>query len=231
MVNRSRSARWMTAVAALMATPVLLAACTEEPVPTLPQAYTGFPASVDPHCRDGTATIYDECGDQVALFDEALARANAENKVLLVEYGAEWCIWCHVFNAYINGDKGRFRYTYASAKQPEAWSTKTFEEDADVEGADELRDFVARHFVVVRIDYQYAPNGAEVLAQTGAERHFSGGLPFVFTVDSHGQYAATFEGDGLEKRRGSFNWYRGFHRDTMLKVLTSMRNAALRSTH
>jgi thioredoxin-related protein len=221
----------MMAAAALAATTVWLEACTDEPVPTLPQAYTRFPASVDPECRDGTATIYDECGDQVALFNEALARANAENKVLLVEYGAEWCIWCHVFNAYINGDKGRFRYTYASAKQPEAWSTKTFEEDADVEGAEELRDFVARHFVVVRIDYQYAPNGAEVLEHTGAAQHFGGGLPFVFTVDSHGHYAAQFEGKGLEKRRGSFNWYRGFHRDTMLKVLTSMRNAALRSAY
>jgi len=117
-----------------------LAACTDGPVPTLPQAYTGFPAAVDPQCRDGSATIYDECGDQLALFRTALARANAENKVLLVEYGAEWCIWCHVFNAYINGDKGRFRYTYASAKEPEAWATRTFEEDDDVEGAEELRD-------------------------------------------------------------------------------------------
>jgi thioredoxin-related protein len=208
-----------------------LAACTDGPVPTLPQAYTGFPAAVDPQCRDGSATIYDECGDQLALFRTALARANAENKVLLVEYGAEWCIWCHVFNAYINGDKGRFRYTYASAKEPEAWATRTFEEDDDVEGAEELRDFVARHFVVVRIDAQYAPNGADVLEQTGAEEHFPGGLPFVFTVDSHGRYAATFEGRGLEKRRGSFNWYRGFHRDAMLRVLTSMRNAALASRH
>src|SRR6185503_1675254 len=223
--------RGMAAAAMLVATALGLASCTAEPVPTLPQAYTGLPASIDPQCRDGTATIYDECGDQVALFREALARANAENKVLLVEYGAEWCIWCHVFNAYINGDKGRFRYTYASAKEPEAWATKTFEEDDDVAGAEELRDFVARHFVVVRIDYQYAPNGAEVLEVSRAKEHFSGGLPFVFTVDSHGHYAATFEGRGLEKRRGSFNWYRGFHRDTMLRVLTSMRNAALAARH
>jgi hypothetical protein len=218
--------------ALLVATTLALAACTEEPVTTLPQIYTGFPESRDPQCRDGTARMYDECGDQLALFRTALARANAENKVLLVEYGAEWCIWCHVFNAYINGDKGRFRYTYASAKEPEAWATRTVEEHGDVEGAEALREFVARHFVVVRIDAQYAPNGAEVLKQTGAEEHFGGGLPFVFTVDSRGRYAATFEGKGLEKnRRGSFDWYRGFHRDAMLRVLTSMRNAALASRH
>jgi hypothetical protein len=217
--------------ALLVATTLALAACTDEPVATLPQLYTGFPESLDPECRDGTAKIYDECGDQLALFRTALARANAENKVLLVEYGAEWCIWCHVFNAYINGDTGRFRYTYASAKEPEAWATRTFEEHGDVEGAAALRELVARHFVVVRIDAQYAPNGAEVLKQTGAEEHFPGGLPFVFTVDSRGRYAATFEGKGLEKnRRGSFDWYRGFHRDAMLRVLTSMRNAALASS-
>lgn len=229
MAGHSRIARTRCTAALVVAAAVCLASCTDEPVPKLQQIYTGFPESIDPQCRDGTATIYDECGDQLALFHEALARANAENKVLLVEYGAEWCIWCHVFNAYINGDKGRFRYTYASAKEPEAWSTRTFEEDDDVAGAEELRDFVARHFVVVRIDAQYAPNGADVLEQSGAAEHFGGGLPFVFTVDTHGHYAATFEGKGLEKRRGSFNWYRGFHRDTMLRVLTSMRNAALAS--
>jgi thioredoxin-related protein len=215
----------------LVGAALTLAACTDKPVETLPQIYTGFPEALDPRCRDGTAKIYDECGDQVALFSAALARANAENKILLVEYGAEWCIWCHVFNAYINGNKDRFRYRYASAKEPDAWTTRTFEEHGDVEGAEALREFVARHFVVVRIDAQYAPNGAEVLEHTGAAEHFPGGLPFVFTVDSRGRYAATFEGAGLEKNRRSFDWYRGFHRDAMLRVLTSMRNAALASRH
>ena len=229
MALRMARARCMSSV--LFGATLAVAACTEEPVTTLPQIYTVFPAALDPQCRDGTAKIYDECGDQVALFRTALARANEENKVLLVEYGAEWCIWCHVFNSYINGDKGQFRYTYASRKEPQAWTTRTFEEDDDVDGAEALRAFVARHFVVVRIDAQYAPNGADVLEQTGAAEHFPGGLPFVFTVDSRGRYAATFEGKGLEKRRDSFNWYRGFHRDTMLRVLTSMRNAALASRH
>ena len=232
MITELRIAPLRCMCAAVLVAMLCLAACTDEPVATLPQIYTGFPEALDPQCRDGTARIYDECGDQLALFRAALARANESNKVLLVEYGAEWCIWCHVFNAYINGDKGRFRYTYATAKEPEAWTTRTFEEHGDVEGAEALRDFVARHFVVVRIDAQYAPNGAEVLVQTGAEEHFPGGLPFVFTVDSRGRYAATFEGKGLEKnRRRSFDQYRGFHRDAMLRVLTSMRNAALASRH
>ena len=148
MLKQLRIGRTRCTAALLVAAVLCLASCTDEPVPKLQQIYTGFPESIDPQCRDGTATIYDECGDQLALFREALARANAENKVLLVEYGAEWCIWCYVFNAYINGDKGRFRYRYASAKEPEAWSTRTFEEDDDVAGAEELRDFVARHFVV-----------------------------------------------------------------------------------
>ena len=232
MVTELRIGRAKWRGAALLIATLALAACTDEPVATLPQIYTGFPEKLDPQCRDGTARMYDECGDQLALFDAALARANEENKILLVEYGAEWCIWCHVFSAYINGEKGRFRYTYASRKEPEAWTTRTFDEDDDIEGAETLREFVARHFVVVRIDAQYAPNGAQVLEQTGAAEHFPGGLPFVFTVDSRGRYAATFEGKGLEKnRRGSFDQYRGFHRDAMLRVLTSMRNAALASRH
>jgi hypothetical protein len=190
--------------------------------------YVSFPELVDPHCREGKAKIFDECGDQSALFSAALARAKGEGKVLLVEYGAEWCIWCHVFDAHINGEHDRFRYTYGTPEEPEARYTRTLEEPpgADTSAADSLRAFVAANFVIAHIDSAYAPNGEAVLEASGASAHFPGSIPFVFTVDASGRFAASFHHESAEKRRDTDNWYRGYDRAELMRQLTKMRDAA-----
>ncbi len=193
------------------------------------KAYVGFPVAIDPQCRDGKASMFDECTDQVLLFTQALSRAAAEEKVLLVEFGAEWCIWCHVFEAHVNGEYDRFQYTYGSPNQPDARHTATFREGpqwTDAQAAEELRNFVADNFVIVHIDLQYAPNGMNVLASTGAEEHFKGGVPFVFTVDKQGRFAAVFNDDSVERRRDDANPYRGYDRRGLITQLTAMRDAA-----
>jgi len=200
----------------------------ETPKPR-PKAYTGIPAALSPDCRDGTARMFDECTDQTVLFDEAMVRAKAENKVLLVEFGAEWCIWCHVFEAHINGEYDKFRYTYGGPDDPEARRTTTFEEGkpwSDAQAAEELRNFVAANFVIVHIDLQYAPGAWKVLTDTGADQYFKGGVPFVFTVDRYGQFAAVFNHDAVERRREDANWYRGYDRRGLITQLTAMRDAA-----
>jgi len=72
---------------------------------------TSFPEQIDRNCRNGKAKIYDECSDQIDLFEAAQSKAQAEGKITLVSYGAEWCIWCHVFDAYIHGQLDKFTYT------------------------------------------------------------------------------------------------------------------------
>jgi thiol-disulfide isomerase/thioredoxin len=37
---------------------------------------------------------YDACADQMVKFTEALAKAQAGNRKLLVVFGADWCPWC-----------------------------------------------------------------------------------------------------------------------------------------
>ena len=42
---------------------------------------------------------YEICADQMALFTAALAKARAENKLLIVDFGATWCPWCRSLQA------------------------------------------------------------------------------------------------------------------------------------
>jgi len=197
--------------------------------PPLAHAYAGFPLEIDSKCRDGKAQIFDECGDQLTLFKTALARANLEHKVLLVEFGAEWCIWCHVFDAHINGEHHRFTYTYGTPDEPESRQTTTFKEGkgADARAANALREFVAANFVIVHIDAAYAPNSDHVLEASGASERYDETLPFIFSVDQRGKFAQKFMSDAVEKRRDTeSDWYRGYDRAGLLAQLTSMRDAA-----
>ena len=208
---------------------LILTACSKEPVTTRSKIYVSFPERIDTGCRDGKAKMFDQCGDQAELFSTALGRAKAESKVLLVEFGAEWCIWCHVFDAHVNGERDRFQYTYGSPDEPEARYTETFEEGAgtDANEANSLRDFVAATFVVVHIDAEFAPNGFGVLESTGAAAHYASSIPFVFTVDEHGRFAGKFNHDAVEKRRDTpTDWYRGYDRKGLMAQLTAMRDAA-----
>lgn len=199
------------------------------PVPELPQLYVSYPVSIDPECRDGSARLFDECSDQVDLFHKALAHANAEGKVLLVEIGAEWCIWCHVFDAHINGDRRQFRYTYGTPEEPDARYTRVFNEggDSSMESADALRDYVTSHFVVVHIDVQYAPRGFEVMELSNALDAYAQFIPFVYTVDAEGIFAKGFVQETVERRRDLGDWYRGYDRAGMLEQLKGMYDAAV----
>jgi hypothetical protein len=216
---------------------VICAACvataraqTSAEHPVSGNTITVIPATFDKACRRGRATLYDECSDQLALFATAMSRAAAENKVLLVSYGAEWCIWCHVFTKYIHGEKSRFEYTYGSPSAPEDRKTSTlFErEQSDVSAdATVLNAYVASSFVVLHIDSQYAPNTDAVMEKTGADEYMGDGIPFIFTVDRKGQYAGNVDHDLVEiSRRGIFDWYRGYDRHKLLAELQRIHAAA-----
>ena len=206
-------------------------ACTRESPAPAPAAriYVSFPERIDPACRDGKATLFDECSDQIELFKAALARANREQKVLLVEFGAEWCIWCHVFETHVNGDHTSFEYTYGAPDEPDKRYTTTFQEgrDSDAAIAAELREFVAANFVIAHVDCDHAPNGYEVLDLVEAAERNPKGIPYIFSVDANGRFARQFDHDAVEKRRDAGNdWYRGYDRRGLMQQLAGMRDAA-----
>ena len=191
-----------------------------------------FPTQIDNNCRDGKAEIFDECSEQTELFARASIRAKAEGKIVLVSYGAEWCIWCHVFDAYINGDMTRFTYTYGEAGNDERYThTMREREKRDVsQEAYELKKFVSENFVVAHIDYEHSPDGDDVLSNAEAWEHYEGWVPYIFVVDSLGKYAAKFNHDEAEVRRDTLDWYRGYDRVLLLQQLKNMHGIATASS-
>ncbi len=129
-----------------------------------------IPEDAQALCPAMRVRLYAECMDQRTLFVEALVRARAEEKVLLVNFGAEWCIWCHLLDAELHGEVS------ASATE------------AEQAVAAELAAFAAEHFVVVHIEGQEAEGGVDVLEATGAMTAFANAIPFVFTVDAQGRF-------------------------------------------
>lgn len=184
---------------------------------------TIYPKSISETCFNGRAISYDECGLQRDLFDRALRTANNADKLLLVVYGAEWCIWCHVFKEHIKGRTGQFDYKL------EGQSGYRMDEQAtpqDVEMAAKLAKFAAKSFIVVNIEGQHSFDGFDVLQHTGASEHIGQSIPYIFTVDQNGTFLAgmpnTVENPLLEKRREGDDWYRGYNRDELLKQLEKL---------
>jgi Protein of unknown function, DUF255 len=219
---------------------MLLCAAHQLPIMSCPVAFgqsasaekiTSFPSAIDKACRKGRARLYDECSDQRVILASAAKQAEAEGKVLLVSYGAEWCIWCHVLAKHLYGETTRFTYTFGYPTQPEARDTATIYERAgrDTSGdAKALRSFVAQSFVLVHIEGHYARGGMSVLQATGAEPLLGQGIPLVFTVNRAGRYAGHLEHQRVEVRRDTEDWYRGYDRSRLLAELRKLRDAAVK---
>ena len=49
--------------------------------------------------------VYDETLDQKEQIDDAIAKADKEDKFVICQVGGNWCRWCLMFAEYINGDE------------------------------------------------------------------------------------------------------------------------------
>ena len=90
----SRRWLWTWTIAALFVGTCLLSSTLAQTGPAWAPSVPGYkittiPAEFDKGCRQGRAKLYDECLDQSRIFEAAKQLAAAENKVLLVSYGAE----------------------------------------------------------------------------------------------------------------------------------------------
>ncbi len=204
-----------------------LISVTAAAAPKLPIAH--IPQTLAKDCRGGTAKIYDECGDQKQILQAAQAQAKSSGKTVLVVFGAEWCIWCHVFDQYIKGGSGFFNYEWKVDGAIERWPMAEQENKrAHIEAA-VLNRFVAKNFVVAHIEGGVSPNGYEVVESTGLDMALMTAIPFIFVVDENNQYVAHMDNyneiEGLEIRMDSGEEFRGFNRIILVKELLKLSQA------
>lgn len=189
-----------------------------------------FPLSLSKECRSGTARIYDECGSQVAIFKAALKRANETDKSVLLVYGTEWCIWCHVFDKYIKGGHKEFSYKWEVDGEQQNWDMREQANKEALEQAKKLNKFVADNFVVAHIEGYFAADGLEVIKLIGFDTTKMKFYPFIFSISADGKYAAHMLAydaiPGLEVREDSGREYRGFDREILLQELQTLRSKA-----
>ncbi|HEY5806481.1 MAG TPA: thioredoxin family protein [Povalibacter sp.] len=51
--------------------------------------------------NDATRLGYDPGADPFEQYQQAIAQAHAENKLVLIVAGGDWCRWCHVLNRFV----------------------------------------------------------------------------------------------------------------------------------
>ncbi|HPE48639.1 MAG TPA: thioredoxin family protein [Hyphomonas sp.] len=209
---------------ALGASLLLLAACSSEaseravPQETIDAAAAGvvtYPLALDPACRDGRAKAYDQCSNQIDIYSAALEQARAENKALLVIIGAEWCTWCHAFDATLKGATANYDYINRHKR-------------GDVsQAALDLATYVAANFVVVHVEDDFAPGADEVIAAAGAQDYFQEKYPTIFAVGPDGKFAAKLNHPYVKILKQGLSSYHGYDRKLVFEELKRLHTAAL----
>jgi len=168
--------------------------------------------------------------NKVILTLTVLLSTQANGKSILVIYGAEWCIWCHVFDKYINGISHNYNYAFESENEIYTWDMRERSNPNAKAEAKVLNEYVATNFIVVHIEGEFSPNGLDVVASTGLNVDKILYLPFIFVLDKQGNYSAHMAAysaiKNLEIREDSGSEYQGFDRKILLAELKKLRNAS-----
>ena len=129
---------------------------------------TGAIAAEQPG-KPARASIYDKSADGTEQIEEALKTAKAQNKHVLLQFGANWCGWCHKLHALF----------------------KDNEQIAKV-----LRDSYV--VVLVDVDQVNGkPHNQEVVERYGNPTRF--GLPVIVVLDHDGKQLVTQDTGKLEE--------------------------------
>lgn len=189
-----------------------------------------YPEVLSKDCRDGVAKVYDECGSQMDIVRTAFSRAIEADKTLLIVYGAEWCIWCHVFDKYIKGEYKEFSYEWEYDGEIQQWDMQEKANKNAKMQAKKLNKYVSDNFVVVHIEGHFAPDGLNVIDAIGFDTNQIKFLPFIFSINQSGKYASHMLAydaiPGMEIRKDSGKDYRGFDRKILLNELIKLKKAA-----
>jgi thiol:disulfide interchange protein len=113
--------------------------------------------------------IYDKKADGKKQIEAALTTAQAENKHVLLKFGANWCGWCHLLS-------------------------RLFKENPEI--AKTLKDHYV--LVLIDVDQvEGKPHNSDVVARYGDPTRF--GLPVLVVLDTQGKQLTTQDTGKLEE--------------------------------
>ena len=156
--------------------------------------------------RQQAGNLFATCLPQDEIFRRARDHAAAENKLLLVDYGADSCIWCGVIDQYFDGMIG-IQYEQL--------------DHLDFGFAKMLAEFLADNFILVHINSEVEPEARQVMSGIGAEAVVGGPIPTFIALDPA---TGATERAYLENAENPVDGdYHGYNRT---KLLTELRRAA-----
>lgn len=194
---------------------------------TVETPIVSFPTDPRADCPDSRARLYGECADQRVILAEGMAAAKADGKLVLVELGAEWCVWCHVLHRHLIGETfSQFEYIY---RDGETYAQEEPKARADTEAAQALARYMAENFVFVHLNaddkFERQPEGGtgwDVLRATGAEGLFQDWVPLTFALTAEGALVGEFDSRKAELRDDDTG-YRGYDRRVLLAEARRLR--------
>lgn len=138
---------------------------------------------------------YDEKVEGRELVDAALAKAKASNKRVLIQWGGNWCSWCHVMHRMLKTDpkvKQKLLYEY--------------------------------ELVLVDIGSWKEPRNADLAEKYGA-KFADDGVPYLTVLSADGEVIVNQESEFFELKQaaqpGDDNWVQAHDPEKMLKFLTT----------
>lgn len=132
------------------------------------------------------STEYDPNRDVFADLDSALGKASDENKLLLIEPGGDWCIWCHRLDAFIESNdevKERFFDVFVLLK------VNVSEENMNEEFISQLPEIEAYpHFFIVDQDGQIVGEKNTGKLEVGESYSRSKFISFIHTWEEYRRF-------------------------------------------
>ncbi|MDJ0942210.1 MAG: hypothetical protein QNJ30_02005 [Kiloniellales bacterium] len=161
----------------------------------------------------GPRDVYASCRKQRELFQKARDHAIGSEKLLLIGYGADWCVWCKVSDRYLEG---------AVSKQEQG------SPESNLRLARNLAEFVAETFVVLHVDSDKKAETTPLMKEIGAGRWVRPAVPVFVVLDPRS--GALEEARLVEAEVPAGAGYVGYDRVEMLKELLRAASMVRRSS-
>lgn len=160
-------------------------------------------------CPDqGIRDVYASCRAQGELFQKARAHAVDSRKLLLIGYGADWCVWCKVSDRYLEG---------AVSKQEDG------SPESKARLARNLAEYVAETFVVLHVDSDKKAETAPLMKEIGAGRWIGPEVPVFVVLDPRS--GAVEEARLVKAEKPASAGYVGYDRVLVLRELLRAASA------